>query len=204
MSDSGIVPIHGKEYRTVALRINLFRADHPDWSISCKVMSAADIVQVKATIRDNLGRVLSTGFAEEIRGSTNILKTSALETCETSAVGRALAFLGYGGTEIASAEEVANALAQQKEAEQVDRLIAHNRAVNDFMPSILAIKQALLEDNYGVAYECFSEIPDDALNDLRIAYTKGGIFTTAETAKMKSNEWTAARRAHHGLDEDAA
>jgi hypothetical protein len=198
-TDTGIVPIHGKEYRTVALRINLFRADHPDWSISCKIISDGDVVQIKATIRDNLGRALATGFAEEIRGSTNILKTSALETCETSAIGRALAFLGYGGTEIASADEVANAMAQQKESEQIDRLIAHNRAVNDFMPSILEIKRALLEDNFGVAYECFSEIPDDALNDLRIAYTKGGIFTTAETAKMKSDAWSAARKAHHGI-----
>ena len=200
MSDTGIVSIHGKEYRTVAMRIGLFRADHPDWSITSKVLSAADIVQVKATIRNENGRVLATGFAEEIRGSTNILKTSALETCETSAIGRALAFLGYGGTEIASAEEVANAIAQQKEMEQVERLVAHNRAVEEHLESIVAIKQALALDNYEIAYEAFQELPDDALNALRIAYTKGGIFNTKETGQMKSNEWTAARKAYHGLE----
>ena len=42
-----------------------------------------------------------------------INKTSALENAETSAVGRALAFLGFAGTEIASADEVANAIKQQ-------------------------------------------------------------------------------------------
>jgi len=136
MSDTGTVEIHGKLYKTVALRVQEFRNDHPEWTIQSKVLSAADIVQVKTTIKDHEGRVLANGHAEEERGRTNILKTSALETCETSSVGRALAFLSYGGTSIASAEELSNALQQQKEAEQVDRLKAHNAAVRDYIESI--------------------------------------------------------------------
>jgi hypothetical protein len=57
----------------------------------------------------------ATGWAEEVRGSSNINKTSALENCETSAVGRALGFAGFGSTEqIASADEVEVAIARQK------------------------------------------------------------------------------------------
>jgi hypothetical protein len=55
-----------------------------------------------------------TGYAEEKRGSTQINKTSALENCETSAIGRALAAAGFGGTEYASANEVQNAIHQQE------------------------------------------------------------------------------------------
>ncbi len=113
MSD-GIVKIHGKEYKTVALRVSEFRAKHPDWGILTKVFDANDAtVIMKAEIINENDRIIGTGFAEEVRGSTMINKTSALENCETSAIGRALAACGFGGTEYASANEVENAIHQQ-------------------------------------------------------------------------------------------
>ena len=51
-AESGIVNIHGKEYRTVAYRINEFRAAHPDYCIKTTVLCAAERVQVKATIKE--------------------------------------------------------------------------------------------------------------------------------------------------------
>ena len=61
------------------------------------------------------GRVVATGHAHEERGSSNINKTSFVENCETSAIGRALAMLGIGiDTSIASANEVEDAIAQQQ------------------------------------------------------------------------------------------
>jgi hypothetical protein len=49
----------------------------------------------------------TTGFAEEIRGSSMVNKTSALENCETSAIGRALANYQYQGSKKrASLEEM--------------------------------------------------------------------------------------------------
>ncbi len=202
MSDTGTVEIHGKLYKTVALRVQEFRNDHPDWCISSKVLSAAELVQVKTTIKDHDGRTVATGHAEELRGSTNILKTSALETCETSSVGRALAFLSYGGTSIASAEELSNALQQQKEAEQVGRLKAHNAAVRDYIESICAIKAYLLNDQYELAYEAIAEIPDEDKLTLWIAPSNGGIWTTEERGKMKSDQWTAARKSYHQGDDE--
>ncbi len=144
------------------------------------------------------GRTLSTGLAEEVRGSTNINKTSALENCETSAIGRALAFFGLGGTEIASADEVANAITQQGELEAVERLKVHNAAVRDHIESVVAIKCFLLNDDYSAAYEAMSEIPQDDARAMWVATTAGGIWTTEERRKMKSDEWTAARKQHHG------
>jgi hypothetical protein len=61
------------------------------------------------------GRILSTGFAQEKESGSYINKTSYIENCETSAVGRALGFCGYGiDDSLGSANEVANAMLQQE------------------------------------------------------------------------------------------
>ena len=118
MKDTGVVNIHGKLYKTVAKRIDEFRNDHKDnLSVLTELVESNDnIVIMKATITDKDGRAIATGYAEEKRNATMINKTSALENCETSAIGRALANFGYGGGEYASADEVANAISQQAEA----------------------------------------------------------------------------------------
>ena len=70
----------------------------------------------KCTITNGDGEVIAQGHAHEVQGSSNINKTSYIENCETSAVGRALAMLGIGiDTSIASANEVTNAIAKQQE-----------------------------------------------------------------------------------------
>ena len=120
-NEEGKVNIHGRTYLTVAYRVNQLREKHPTWSILTEIISAAELVVMKATIQDEERRILATGHAEEKRGSTNINKTSALENAETSAIGRALAALGYGGTEYASADEVANAISQQNDEEGVQK-----------------------------------------------------------------------------------
>jgi hypothetical protein len=201
MSDTGVVKIHGKEYLTVARRIADFREAHPDYTITTKILSSADLVQVRAVIKNEVGRVLAVGHAEEKRGSTTINQTSSLENCETSAVGRCLAFIGMGGTEIASADEVAGAIVQQQELEQVEKLKEHNAAVRDHLPSIMAIKEALSAKDWSTAYECIHELKEadgEAWNALWIAPSKGGIWTTAERSEMKSNEMHEAKTAFHG------
>lgn len=111
---TGIIAIHGREYQTVAYRVSLFREQHPDYSLTTSVIERdPQCVVMQATIADADGRVLATGHAEEYRSSSQINKTSALENAETSAIGRALAALGLGGTEFATANEVQNAIHQQ-------------------------------------------------------------------------------------------
>ena len=115
MTDSGVVNIHGKEYLTVAKRIDVFRRVHTDYCILTELVeNTQHRVVMKASIFDAAHNLLSSGFAEEVRAASQINKTSALENCETSAIGRALAFLGYGGSQIASADEVKNAIHQQE------------------------------------------------------------------------------------------
>ena len=65
------------------------------------------IIGLSATdIKDKDGFIVASGIAEEIRGSSNVNKTSAVENCHTSAAGRALAMLGLSGGEFASANEM--------------------------------------------------------------------------------------------------
>lgn len=113
--ETGKVNIHGKEYLTVAYRIKKFREDHPVWTVDTTLIyHQPDVVVVRAVIIDQDGRVLATGHAEEFRASSTLNETSAIENAETSAVGRALAFLGYTGSEIASADEIEIALRKQQ------------------------------------------------------------------------------------------
>ena len=113
--DSGVVNIHGKDYKTVAKRVNEFREAHGSkYAILTELVSMDEnIVVMKAEILDDKRDVIATGYAEEHRNASQINKTSALENCETSAIGRALANFGLGGGEYASADEVANAINQQ-------------------------------------------------------------------------------------------
>jgi len=108
-----MVKIHGKEYYTVVERINILHdKTEGNYSINTSLERYENgIVIIKATLTFNNNTY--TGHAYEKEGSSQINKTSALENCETSAIGRALASAGFGGTEFASANEVENAIHQQ-------------------------------------------------------------------------------------------
>ena len=111
-------PIRGKDYAEVNQRIKAFRMVYPTGAILTNMMSNENGICVFSatcgyyTEEGNLV-VLGTGTAFEKNDSTPINKTSYIENCETSAVGRALGMCGFGiDTSVASAEEVQNALAQ--------------------------------------------------------------------------------------------
>ena len=108
--------IKGKDYAEVNQRIKAFRMVYPMGSITTDMISNENGVCIfKATISDENGIVLGTGTAYEKENSTFINKTSYIENCETSAVGRALGMAGFGiDVSVASAEEVQNAMANQK------------------------------------------------------------------------------------------
>jgi hypothetical protein len=120
MSDgqTGIVKIGSREYKTVALRVQEFREAFPlntGWSLRSKIVQLdEDKVVIRASVVNPDGRVIGTGYAEEYRKAGKINATSALENCETSAIGRALAACGFGGSEYASANEVQGAIANQE------------------------------------------------------------------------------------------
>ena len=72
--------------------------------------------------------------------ASKINATSALENAETSAIGRRLSALGFGGTEYASADEVANAIQQQQDTGPI---LAHNEALQRNYASVYFIKEHL-------------------------------------------------------------
>lgn len=113
--------IKGKNYAEVNGRIDAFRKLYPEGCISTEIISLADgMVVMKASIIDDSGRLLATGTAYEKETSSYINKTSYIENCETSAVGRALAMLGIGiDVSVASYEEVENAINNQMSQEDV-------------------------------------------------------------------------------------
>lgn len=111
------VNIKGKEYITVNERLIHFRkeAAYNGWRIVEDLVSLDDKEGVfKATILDPDGNEMVSAHAQEYRDSSYINKTSFLENGFTSALGRALGYLGIGlDTSIASADEVGNAVSNQ-------------------------------------------------------------------------------------------
>lgn len=118
------INIKGKEYVTVAERIQEFHRLYPKGSIQTEILTeldAKDII-VRATIivhyKNEEGRLdilRFTGHSQATKGDGMINKTSALENAETSAVGRALGMLGLGlvagnHTAMASADEIDKAM----------------------------------------------------------------------------------------------
>lgn len=108
--------IKGREYAEVNQRIKAFRLVYPQGSIRTEMLSNENGVCVfRATVWDETNTLLATGHAYEKEDSTFINKTSYIENCETSAIGRALGMAGFGiDVSVASAEEVQNAIANQE------------------------------------------------------------------------------------------
>lgn len=98
------------DYEPVDSRIKKFWEDHPDGSIITEDVStdfdrSAGRWVFKATVFVN-GVIRASGFAAEIDGQGNVNRTSCIENCETSAIGRALANFGYSGNKRSSREEM--------------------------------------------------------------------------------------------------
>jgi hypothetical protein len=100
-------------YEPVDERIARFKADHPNFRVlteeSHEGEPGATRWVVKASIwrdAENTGMPDGTGYAFEIDGKGMTQRTAALETCETSAIGRALANLGYAGNRKVTREEM--------------------------------------------------------------------------------------------------
>lgn len=119
--------IKGKDYAEVNQRIKAFRMIYPDGFIIPNLESNENGVcifscKVGFYNEDGSMNILGSGTAYEKEGSTFINKTSYIENCETSAVGRALGMAGFGiDTSVASYEEVKTAIANQGKKEVIEK-----------------------------------------------------------------------------------
>tara|TARA_Y100001963_G_scaffold88454_1_gene122211 strand:- start:28767 stop:29366 length:600 start_codon:yes stop_codon:yes gene_type:complete len=142
------VNIHGNDYYTVAERMVEFNKHCPNGSIRTEILCSPDVIHnckrwvVKAIIvmdMEEMPDMEFTAHAEEVVGSSNINRASALENCETSAIGRALGFAGFlnDGGGIPTAEDI-----QTHQLQVADTLTAPQKRKLDTMSRSKAFTDA--------------------------------------------------------------
>ena len=145
--------IKGKDYAEVNQRIKAFRMCYPNGTIITEIKSIENgVVIMQATVKDEEGKVIATGLAYEKENATFINKTSYIENCETSAVGRALGMCGFGiDASVASKEEVENAIANQNKKPIQDQ----ENEFEKLITKILNAQTSLAEKGIDVREESF-------------------------------------------------
>lgn len=193
-SEMETTDIKGKGYVEVNQRIKAFRKIYPEGFIETEIVSnengvvvmQAEVGYHKEIFLDdgkNFFRkvVLATGHAYEKEDSTFINKTSYIENCETSAVGRALGMLGLGiDTSVASAEEVQNAIVNQEltEEDAENWRFQFGKYKNETMNTVLELDEQYVRwylNNKASEYDkkCYEllsgeKLPTDEEQDTRI------------------------------------
>ena len=129
------------DYETVEVRLEKFIKDYPDFRVSTEMeVCEKDRYVVKAylfkTASDSVA--WTTGYAEEKITDLGVNSTSALENCETSAIGRALANAGYAAKgKRPSREEMTKVVAKKPEKPAVQDVVPEQdywtTPVNDYM-----------------------------------------------------------------------
>ena len=175
--------IKGKDYAEVNQRIKAFRQVYPTGAILTDMVSNENGVCVfKATCGyyDESGNftVLGTGTAFESQNSTFINKTSYIENCETSAVGRALGMCGFGiDTSVASADEVQNAINNQGNDEPKAELKATPKQIEVLKKAYVGANLTKLCESNGIT----------TIEDLSMAKASEIINKLKKKAEDKAN-----------------
>lgn len=127
--------IKGKDYAEVNQRVKAFRLVHPLGKIETSIISLNNgVVVMKASVYTSDDKLLANGYAYEKEESSLVNKTSFIENCETSAIGRALGMCGYGiDTALASYDEVKGAIDKQEKivAEEKKKVEAQKPNTNN-------------------------------------------------------------------------
>ena len=105
------------DYETVESRLEKWWKDYPDGRVATKIEQATDtryIVSAELYRTEADAKAYATGLASESVSDRGVNSTSALENCETSAIGRALANAGYAAKgKRASREEMSKVVQLQ-------------------------------------------------------------------------------------------
>lgn len=195
------IELGAKGYAQVNERIKAFRKVYPTGQIITAVEEVKDdYVRFKTIVKDEKDKVLSTGTASEsLTGDAKkdyINKTSMIENCETSSVGRALGFAGFGvDTSIASAEDVERNKSQRKQFEIYnDMFISDEEAkyvaktsIGELMRKMGVVKASLA-----------SQVDEELWTTLEEMTTKQllKLESKLKTLNMENNSW------HHLYNEN--
>ena len=188
------IQLGSKGYAQVNERIKAFRKVYPDGSIQTSTREVRDdYVRIKAIVSDGEGKIIATGTASEtLTGDAKkdyINKTSMVENCETSAVGRALGFAGFGvDTSIASAEDIERNKENKKLYEIYENMFIYESeairvvktCIGELMRKMGVVKVAL---NDLVEEKLWTSLEEMTLHQLlKLEYQ-------LKTLNMESNEW---------------
>lgn len=143
-ADADRINIKGKAYAQVSTRVAIFRQHFlaegrivfVDREITPEVVRMRALVEIAIDPGDGYAgqpvwTAIAEGQAEEYRSASQVNKTSAVENCETSAMGRALAQLGLLGGEYASANEVVHAIESKAQHTDIPETVKLTKQVFD-------------------------------------------------------------------------
>ena len=188
LKNSPTVSIKGKAYTQVSTRVNIFRKYFPHATVETFMTHNDDyrvIMQAKISIDDH---VIATGYAEEVRGDNNsINSTSMVEVCETSAIGRALANFGLGGSEFASSFEVENAIAQQ------NNTVTLNKQQSQPQTKPQGSKQSFSPHEFSSLYSLGLQVVQKG-SELIVTGDRNIIFKSRDSIKANSFMWSSQNK----------
>lgn len=193
-SEIETIKLGAKGYAQVNERIKAFRKVYPTGSIETSIEEIRDdYVRIMAKVCNEDGEVVSTGRASEmLTGDVkrdHINKTSMIENCETSAVGRALGFAGFGvDTAVASAEDVERNKQNSRTYEiftnmfirEDDAIKIVKTSIADLMRKMGVVKASLNEKTQS---ELWTSLEDMGINQLKKLESK------LSTLNMEDNSW---------------
>lgn len=189
-SEIRTIDLKGKDYAMVPERVTAFRKLYPDGFITTEILEndgTTVLMQARAGYYENGCPItLGTGFAQEVRGKGMVNGTSHIENCETSAVGRALGFLGLGinGGGICSAEELVNAIVAQKQNEEEQKNPKQPAHVSASEP-----QQQKINTTYGSQPEAQEDPKAKYLKTLK----QNALFAYGNKSEEKLNEMLQAQ-----------
>lgn len=91
-----LIKLGGKDYLEVKFRLVWLREDHPNWGVETELLQLDAVAIVKASVKDETGRVIATGHGMAKTGGNAKWAGREIEKAETAAIGRALAHAGIG------------------------------------------------------------------------------------------------------------
>lgn len=152
------IKIKGKDYVMVKDRLIYFNETYPEGAIQTELISepTSELIIIKATVYPDKSTRCFTGYSQAIVGGSGVNATAALENCETSAVGRALAMMGIGVLDsVASADEINKSSNNtmkfatpkqidwiRKTAHEVNDQLGGDEETDDWIETILTIRPA--------------------------------------------------------------
>lgn len=188
-----------KEYAEVNQRIKAFRSVYPDGFILTNIESLENGVCLMTArvgyYDDGNTVILGMGHAQEKENASDVNKTSYVENCETSAIGRALGMCGFGiDTSIASFEEVTNAIKQQEKDQP-----AAKPAEKPAEKAPESPEEKALDDSTAIRLQKVTTTQVEALMQL-VASTKANLdgilacYNVQSLADMTNGQWDDCMR----------